>query len=140
MALALTGENPVPMVRAGRDGGRVARRAFAPEPMSEGNSQKPDEFADRLRALRDQVRPADSGDGGGRAVPQTAAGWVFRLSIELAVGLLVGGVIGWGLDRLLGTSPAMLIVFFLLGAVAGIYTVIKSAMALNRDPDSDKNR
>ena len=60
--------------------------------------------------------------------------------MELAAGLLVGGVIGWGLDHLLGTSPAMLIVFFLLGAVAGMYTVIKSAMALNRDPDSDKNR
>ena len=28
----------------------------------------------------------------------------------------------------------------LLGAVAGMYTVIKSAMALNRDPDGDKNR
>jgi len=108
--------------------------------MSEGDSQKPKDFNDRLRALREQVKPASGGDGSGRDVPQTAAGWVFRLSVELAVGLLVGGVIGWGLDHWLGTSPAMLIVFFLLGAVAGTYTVIKSAMALNRDPGDDKNR
>src|SRR5262249_61375112 len=93
------------MVRAGRDGGRVARRAFAPEPMSEGNSQKPDEFADRLRALRDQVKPAGSGDGGGRAVPQTAAGWGVRLSIELAVGGLGGGGLGRGAGRAVGGRP-----------------------------------
>jgi len=108
--------------------------------MTEGDSPKPKDFAGRLRALRDEVKPAGSGDGGGRDVPQTAAGWVFRLSVELAAGLFVGGGIGWLLDHWLGTSPAMLILFFLLGAVAGMYTVIRSAMALNRDPGDDKNK
>jgi F0F1-type ATP synthase assembly protein I len=34
----------------------------------------------------------------------------------------------------------MLIVFFLLGATAGIYTVIRSAMQLNRDAADGKDR
>jgi ATP synthase protein I len=103
--------------------------------MTEGDSQKPKNFADRLRALRDQVKPA-GGDGGGRGAPQTAVGWVFRLSIELAAGLLVGGVIGWLLDRWLGTRPWLMILFFLLGAAAGMVNVIRAAQEINR-PKND---
>ena len=50
-----------------------------------------------------------------------------RLSSELVAGVLVGAVIGWGIDRLLSTSPFGLIVFFLLGFVAGIVNVVRSA-------------
>ena len=49
-------------------------------------------------------------------------------------------VVWWGLDYWLGTSPLMLIVFFLLGATAGIYTVIRSAMQLNREAENGKDR
>ena len=48
----------------------------------------------------------------------------FRLSSELIAGVVVGAVIGWGFDRLLSTSPFGLIVFFLLGFVAGVINVI----------------
>ncbi len=102
-------------------------------PITEGDSpSKRKDFAERLQTLRSEVK--QEGDvGSGRAAPQTAAGRVFRLSVELAAGLLVGGVIGWGLDYWLGTNPLMLIVFFLLGATAGIYNVIRAAMQLNRE-------
>ena len=36
-------------------------------------------------------------------------------------------LIGWGFDRLLSTSPFGLIVFFLLGFVAGVVNVVRSA-------------
>jgi ATP synthase protein I len=51
----------------------------------------------------------------------------FRLSSELIAGVLVGAVIGWGIDRLLSTSPWGLIVFFLLGFVAGVINVMRTA-------------
>jgi ATP synthase protein I len=110
-------------------------------PMTEGESP-PDakDFAKRLQTLRSEVKQESGERPGSGGVPQTAAGWVLRLSIELAAGLVVGGVIGWGLDYWLGTSPLMLIVFFLLGATAGIYTVIRSAMQLNRDAADGKDR
>ena len=108
-------------------------------PMTEGDSpSKRKSFAERLRALRSEVRQDDGGVGG-RGTPQTPAGWAFRLSVELVAGLVVGGVIGWGLDRWLGTNPLMLIVFFLLGAVAGIYNVIRSAMEMNRAAQDGKD-
>ena len=51
----------------------------------------------------------------------------FLLSSELIAGVAVGAVIGWGIDRLLSTSPFGLIVFFLLGFVAGVVNVVRSA-------------
>ncbi len=51
----------------------------------------------------------------------------FRLSSELIAGVVVGALIGWGFDRLLSTSPFGLITFFLLGFVAGIVNVVRSA-------------
>jgi ATP synthase protein I len=66
-------------------------------------------------------------------MPRTAAGWAWRVGIELVVGVVVGGGIGWVLDDWLGTSPLMLIVFFLLGAAAGMLNVFRVAREMNRD-------
>jgi ATP synthase protein I len=51
----------------------------------------------------------------------------FRLSSELVAGVLVGAVIGWGIDRLLSTSPWGLIVFLLLGFAAGVVNLMRAA-------------
>jgi ATP synthase protein I len=50
-----------------------------------------------------------------------------RLSSELVAGVLVGAGLGWGLDRLLSTSPWGLIVFLLLGFTAGVLNVMRTA-------------
>lgn len=51
----------------------------------------------------------------------------FRLSTELVAGVIVGAIIGWALDKLLGISPWGLIVFLLLGFVAGVLNVMRAA-------------
>jgi ATP synthase protein I len=61
------------------------------------------------------------------AVRASAMARGFRLSSELVAGVVVGAVIGWGFDRLLSTSPFGLIVFFLLGFVAGVINLVRSA-------------
>ncbi len=55
-----------------------------------------------------------------------------RLSSELVAGVVVGTVLGWGLDRLLSSSPWGLIVFMLLGFVAGVINVMRSAGVASR--------
>lgn len=50
-----------------------------------------------------------------------------RLSSELVAGVIVGTVLGWGFDRLFSTSPWGLIVLMLLGFVAGVINVMRSA-------------
>ena len=51
----------------------------------------------------------------------------FRLSSELVAGVIVGALIGWGIDHLLSISPWGLIVFVLLGFIAGVVNVVRSA-------------
>ena len=76
------------------------------------------------RKIRTDQPEAGSGNGAARA---SAMARGFRLSSELIAGVVVGAVIGWGFDRLLSTSPFGLIVFFLLGFVAGVINVMRSA-------------
>jgi ATP synthase protein I len=63
----------------------------------------------------------------------------FRLASEFVAGVLVGAAIGWGLDRLAGTSPWGMIGFLLLGFAAGVVNVMRSAekmTTVETKPDS----
>jgi ATP synthase protein I len=81
-----------------------------------------------LGHARGRAAPLPSEDtGGDRAT--TASGYAkgFRLSSELVGGVLVGAGLGWLIDRLLGIAPWGFIVFLLLGFVAGVLNVMRSA-------------
>ncbi|WP_426437563.1 AtpZ/AtpI family protein [Bradyrhizobium genosp. P] len=84
----------------------------------------------RLSEIRDSRRSKtdQSGtEGGDREARASAMALGFRLSSELVAGVAVGAAIGWGFDRLLSTSPFGFIVFTLLGFVAGVVNVVRSA-------------
>jgi ATP synthase protein I len=60
----------------------------------------------------------------------------FRFATELMAALIVGGGLGWGIDWLFGhfgfhTRPAFMILFFVLGAAAGIRNVMRAAGEIN---------
>ena len=88
-----------------------------------------DRFKSRLRELDARLRKVRRR----RRVPEpaerrgAALGLALRLVAELVAGVVVGGAIGWFLDKWLGTLPVMLILFFGLGAAAGILNVIRTA-------------
>lgn len=75
-----------------------------------------------------------------------------RAGSEFVSAVIVGLGIGWALDRALGTNPAFLIVFFMLGVAAAIWNVIRltspKQASLNRNsplsrgdsPDKDGRR
>jgi ATP synthase protein I len=80
-----------------------------------------------LGEVRGRTGPPSNDPGGDRAT--TASGYArgFRLSSELVGGVVVGAGVGWLIDRLLGISPWGFIVFLLLGFVAGVLNVMRSA-------------
>lgn len=56
----------------------------------------------------------------------------WRMVTELVAGLAIGFGIGYGLDALFGTRPWLMVVFTLLGFVAGVKTMIRSAEEMRR--------
>ena len=61
-------------------------------------------------------------------------GLALRLAADFAAGVIVGAAIGWGIDWLLGISPWGMIVFLLLGFVAGVLNVLRSAGLVAKRP------
>jgi ATP synthase protein I len=59
----------------------------------------------------------------------------FRVVTELVAGIVVGGGIGWLLDKWLSTSPFLLILFLLLGTAGGFWNIIRAtSMPLSGPP------
>lgn len=51
----------------------------------------------------------------------------FRVMSEFVAAVAVSALIGWQVDKWLGTSPLLLIIFLMLGTAAGFWTVYKLA-------------
>lgn len=85
----------------------------------------------RLQRLGERLgnrgRPSDSQSGEPSAPDASAIARGLRLSVELVAGVLVGAGIGWLIDWWLGSSPWGMIVFLLLGFVAGVLNVMRAA-------------
>ena len=69
-----------------------------------------------------------------------------KISAELIGGVVVGGGLGWLLDKWLGTFPGLFILFFLLGSAAGMLNIVRQAQrektppapSVKDDEDDDK--
>lgn len=85
----------------------------------------------RLQRLGERLdkasRPSENVNGPRQGADVSAYARGFRLSTELVAGVLVGALIGWLLDRWLGTSPWGLILLLLLGFAAGVLNVMRAA-------------
>ena len=57
----------------------------------------------------------------------------WRMVIELVSGMAIGFGLGYGLDALFGTLPILMIVFTLLGFVAGVRTMLSTAREIQKD-------
>ena len=82
-----------------------------------------DDLDAKLRQARTQ-RPGESGNGKPDG-PKSGLGFALRIGIELVAALAVGVGIGLLLDRWLGTTPWMMVVFFFLGSAAGFLNVYR---------------
>lgn len=56
-----------------------------------------------------------------------------RMSTELVAAIAVGGLIGYGLDKWLNTSPWLFLLFFFLGFAAGIINVVRAFNKMQAD-------
>ena len=62
----------------------------------------------------------------------SSIGTAFKMSTELVSAVVVGTIIGFILDKTFGTKPWLILIFFFVGAVAGIINVFKSAKNMQK--------
>jgi ATP synthase protein I len=85
---------------------------------------------DRLRTLDKKLdsaqdrQPRETQDPGARG---EAMGFALRIATELVAGVFVGALLGWALDKWLGTAPILLIVCLLLGIAGGLLNSVRAA-------------
>jgi|LNFM01.1.fsa_nt_gb ATP synthase protein I len=100
-----------------------------------GTPQDPSggDFSERLRRLDTALKKAQAdrtdGDEHSPRPSKSVEGMAqaLRLASEFAAGVIVGGGIGWVFDWAFGLSPWGLIVFLLLGFVAGVLNILRSS-------------
>jgi ATP synthase protein I len=89
------------------------------------------ELSSRLRTLEEKLDSRRAEERAAEAAQrrQVAPGMAqaIRLGAEFVAGVLVGAGLGWLIDLWLGTSPWGLVVFLLLGFVAGVLNVLRAA-------------
>jgi len=110
-----------------------------------GGTMTPQE-PDRLHALGQkldatQKRHAEAA----KRPPPGQLGIAGRFATELVAALVVGAGLGWGIDWLFGhfghrTQPLFLVVFFVLGAGAGILNVKRAADEINAQVAAERNK
>ena len=104
---------------------------------SQDRNAELDQRLERLSRTLEKERSTRQPESRQRSARAPGYGQALRMSSEFAAAVLVGAVIGWGMDVLAGTSPFGLIVFLLLGFVAGVLNVIRSSGSLESSDSSD---
>ena len=60
-------------------------------------------------------------------------GMAFKISTEFVAAVVVGSTIGFILDSWFDTKPWLIIIFFIIGVIAGILNVIRSANIMQKN-------
>jgi len=90
----------------------------------------PDDFKIRLKIAKNKIKKQILSDEGGRG---SFMGSALKLGTELVAAVVVGTIIGFILDSWFDTKPWLIIIFFFLGAVAGMLNVIRTANRMQKE-------
>ena len=90
----------------------------------------PEDFKTRLKIAKSKIKKQLDNDNEKRG---SFMGSAFKLGTELVAAVAVGTIIGFILDTLFDTKPWLIIVFFFLGAAAGMLNVIRAANRMQQE-------
>ena len=90
----------------------------------------PEEFKTRLKIAKSKIEKEIQSDSEKRG---SFMGNAFKLGTELVASVAVGTIIGFILDTWFDTKPWLIIIFFFLGAAAGLLNVIRTANQMQKE-------
>ena len=108
-------------------------------PRGELSPEEKAAFERRLSDLGGRLDEAATSKSGDKAVEDAAnaarskaLGMGFSIAAQLVAGVLVGGAIGYYLDRWLGSAPWLMVLFLMFGFAAGLMNVIRTAREMQK--------
>ena len=90
----------------------------------------PEDFKTRLKIAKSKIKKQLDDNSEKRG---SFMGNAFKLGTELVAAVAVGTIIGFILDSWFDTKPWLIIIFFFLGAAAGILNVIRAAKKMQKE-------
>ena len=87
------------------------------------------EISTRLKIAKKNIRKPEQKTVGSNTA---SLGKALKISTELVASVVVGSTIGFLLDNWFDTKPLLTICFFIMGVVAGILNVFKSAKKMHK--------
>ena len=90
----------------------------------------PNDFKTRLKIAKSKIKKNVISDNEKRGL---FMGNAFKLGTELVAAVAVGTIIGFILDSWFDTKPWLIIIFFFLGAAAGLLNVIRTANQIQKE-------
>ena len=90
----------------------------------------PEDFKTRLQIAKSKIKKQLQSDDEKRG---SFMGSAFKLGTELVAAVAVGTIFGFILDSWFGTKPWLMLIFFFLGAAAGILNVIRAANRMQKE-------
>ena len=90
----------------------------------------PEDFKTRLKIAKTKIKNQIDNNEEKRG---SFMGNAFKLGTELVAAVAVGTIIGFILDSWFGTKPWLIIIFFFLGAAAGMLNVIRTAKKMQKE-------
>ena len=90
----------------------------------------PEDFKTRLKIAKLKIKRQVQLDNDKRG---SFMGSAFKLGTELVAAVAIGTIIGFILDNWFDTKPWLIIIFFFLGAIAGMLNVIRTANRMQKE-------
>lgn len=110
-----------------------ASRGLSADPLDDDTwLERRDRLSRRLKEQRSRMPEQSESASGSGNMSGMAQG--LKIASEFIGGILVGAAIGYGVDRLFGTTPFGLIFFLLVGFAAGVLNVIRGVSMPGEKP------
>ena len=87
------------------------------------------DFKTRLKIAKSKIKKQVLSDNEKRG---SFMGNAFKLGTELVAAVGVGTIIGFILDSWFGTTPWLIVIFFFVGAAAGMLNVVRTAKRMQK--------
>ena len=92
--------------------------------------KKSDNLITRLKIAKDKIDKKSLNNNNNQSA---SLGMALKLSTEMVAAVLVGTIIGYILDSWFDSKPWLIIIFFFVGAAAGITNVVRSAKLMQKN-------